>query len=114
MDEHGKYTLTAGEELNGKYVLKEGTEKVLDILKEHVIHEEDYVHSYPYDWRTNEPVILRASQQWFIDTEKLKENAIASISLLYYLLCLYYRFCRMLWKMLIYFLRVIKKCTKIF
>ena len=29
--------------------------------------------SYPYDWRTKQPVVLRASRQWFINTDSLKE-----------------------------------------
>jgi len=32
-------------------------------------------HSYPIDWRTKQPVIIRASEQWFINTEKLKSSA---------------------------------------
>lgn len=42
------------------------------------MHIEDYVHSYPYDWRTKKPVILRASKQWFIDTSAIKNRAIVS------------------------------------
>ena len=49
---------------------------VLELLKENILHQEEFVHSYPYDWRTKKPVILRASQQWFINTEKIKENAL--------------------------------------
>ena len=35
-----------------------------------------FQHSYPYDWRTKKPVILRGSQQWFIDTKSLKNKAL--------------------------------------
>ena len=35
--------------------------------------------SYPYDWRTKQPVVLRASRQWFINTDSLKEAALAAL-----------------------------------
>ncbi|KPP78100.1 isoleucine--tRNA ligase, mitochondrial-like [Scleropages formosus] len=37
--------------------------------------EEDFVHSYPYDWRSKQPVIIRASKQWFINVDSLKDKA---------------------------------------
>lgn len=64
--------------LQGQYVLTEGNEAVLKMLKNDILHVEDYIHSYPYDWRTNKPIILRASRQWFIDTNALKERAVVS------------------------------------
>lgn len=56
--------------------MEEGLNRVMDILKEDILHVEDYTHSYPYDWRTKKPIILRASNQWFIDTNAIKERAI--------------------------------------
>ena len=41
-----------------------------------VVHLERYVHSYPYDWRTKQPVLLLASRQWFIDTDSIKQRAL--------------------------------------
>lgn len=37
--------------------------------------EEKVVHSYPCDWRTKAPVIIRASKQWFVNIEALKATA---------------------------------------
>lgn len=51
----------AGEALQGKYVLKEGTTLVLEQLRAAgvlLIHE-PFKHRYPYDWRAKQPVILR-------------------------------------------------------
>lgn len=79
MDESGQYTHEGN--LKGLSVLKEGNEKVLDILKTSILSQEEYVHSYPYDWRTNKPIILRASQQWFIDTNSIKERALVCINI---------------------------------
>ena len=35
----------------------------------------DYEHSYPYDWRTKQPIIIRPSKQWFINTGAIRERA---------------------------------------
>lgn len=78
VDEDGMYTTEAGKDLAGLSVLKEGNAKVLDLLGNFIIHKEDYVHSYPYDWRTKRPVIIRSSLQWFIDTNAIKSAAIVS------------------------------------
>lgn len=40
-----------------------------------LLKEDDVQHSYPYDWRTKKPVIIRSSKQWFIDTGKIKDQA---------------------------------------
>ncbi|XP_013386050.1 isoleucine--tRNA ligase, mitochondrial-like [Lingula anatina] len=77
VDEDGCFTVEAGEELHGKNVLADGNNKVLDMLGSNVLHQELFEHSYPYDWRTDKPVIIRASRQWFIATEKIKERALS-------------------------------------
>lgn len=40
-----------------------------------LLKEEKYVHSYPYDWRTKKPMIIRASKQWFVNTANVKATA---------------------------------------
>ena len=39
-------------------------------------------HSYPHCWRTNDPIIFRATEQWFISMEKngLRKKALKSIN----------------------------------
>ncbi|KAK4876897.1 hypothetical protein RN001_009403 [Aquatica leii] len=76
VDENGCYTNAAPPELQGLFVLSEGTTTVLDMLGDNIVHVSDFIHSYPYDWRTKKPVILRASNQWFLDTKKIKNRAI--------------------------------------
>lgn len=39
-----------------------------------------YVHSYPYDWRSKKPVIIRATPQWFADLHDVKKLALDSLS----------------------------------
>jgi isoleucyl-tRNA synthetase len=47
-----------------------------------LVKEEVYEHSYPHCWRTNDPIIFRATEQWFISMEKngLRANALRSIN----------------------------------
>uniref|UniRef100_A0A665U7Q2 isoleucine--tRNA ligase n=1 Tax=Echeneis naucrates TaxID=173247 RepID=A0A665U7Q2_ECHNA len=77
VDEDGKFTEAAGPELHNLSVMKEGTDKVISMLKESgaLVKEEQCIHSYPYDWRTKLPVIIRPSKQWFINTASLKDKA---------------------------------------
>jgi isoleucyl-tRNA synthetase len=44
-------------------------------------HEESMKHSYPHCWRCKEPVIFRATPQWFISMEKtgLREKSLEAI-----------------------------------
>lgn len=42
------------------------------------------MHSYPYDWRTKKPMIIRASKQWFVNTTSVKAAAqVSSFSFLW-------------------------------
>ncbi|GMR34301.1 hypothetical protein PMAYCL1PPCAC_04496, partial [Pristionchus mayeri] len=75
VDERGRYTREMGHELEGKSVLGEGNEKVLQLRNKNVVMKKKHVHSYPYDWRTKKPLIIRASAQWFIDTRPLAKKA---------------------------------------
>ncbi|XP_041353024.1 isoleucine--tRNA ligase, mitochondrial-like [Gigantopelta aegis] len=80
VDPEGRYMDDVGQGLAGKYVGDEANSAVLKYLESYILHVEDIVHSYPYDWRTKKPVIIRASQQWFIDTSKLRDKAIEMLS----------------------------------
>ncbi|XP_023614364.1 isoleucine--tRNA ligase, mitochondrial [Myotis lucifugus] len=77
VDEDGVFTAAAGPELQNKAVLDEGTDVVIKMLQasKNLLLEEKLVHSYPYDWRTKKPVVIRASKQWFINIAELKATA---------------------------------------
>ncbi|NXI82585.1 SYIM protein, partial [Rhipidura dahli] len=77
VDESGYFTEAAGPELKNKNVLEEGNEAVIKMLQAagSLLKEEKYVHSYPYDWRTKKPMIIRASKQWFVNTADVKAAA---------------------------------------
>lgn len=87
VDGQGKYIPTiaevvgkeAAESLVGKEVLKAGGKAVVDILKSMdggvLWGVEKIKHRYPYDWKTNEPVIITATEQWFANLDGVKERA---------------------------------------
>ena len=82
IDELGRYNNDVKpRELVGKSVLGDGNEEVLKLLEQsgHLLKRADYVHSYPYDWRTKQPVILRASKQWFVDSKTLQQDALEAV-----------------------------------
>ncbi|KAK6725751.1 hypothetical protein RB195_004210 [Necator americanus] len=75
VDEDGRYTRHMGLNLEGKDVLGEGQREAIRLLRKDVIHEGKYKHSYPYDWRTKKPVIIRSSAQWFMDVSTVGKRA---------------------------------------
>ncbi|XP_072393391.1 isoleucine--tRNA ligase, mitochondrial [Diabrotica undecimpunctata] len=76
VDDKGCYTSEAGPSLQGKTCLTDGNNAVLEILGKNLLHKEMLTHSYPYDWRTKKPVIIKASKQWFINTQAIKSRAV--------------------------------------
>lgn len=36
----------------------------------HLVASNDYLHSYPHDWRSKTPVIFRCTEQWFIAVDQ--------------------------------------------
>ncbi|KAL2137887.1 hypothetical protein VTI28DRAFT_7920 [Corynascus sepedonium] len=65
--------------LQGIPVLDGGSSAVLDLLSDDVLDVHDYHHKYPYDWRTKQPIIIRATAQWFADVGTVKDDALAAI-----------------------------------
>lgn len=78
IDDDGCFIRETGDEFAGLDVLTDGANKILHHIGEDVLHIDTIIHSYPYDWRTKKPVIIRASRQWFIDIKSIKEKAIVS------------------------------------
>ena len=76
MGEDGRYLPDAGAGLEGLDIFSAGGERVAELLGGDILHSETITHSYPCDWRTKQPVFLRASKQWFINTDRLKTRAL--------------------------------------
>ncbi len=81
VDDHGLFTDEV-EYFSGKFVF-DANKDVIQKLKEvgALMGSEDMMHSYPHCWRCKEPVIYRATHQWFISMEKtgLRNNALKAI-----------------------------------
>ncbi|KAH9519440.1 Isoleucine--tRNA ligase, mitochondrial [Bulinus truncatus] len=80
VDDKGTFVSGVDASLLGKTVGVDANEAVIAALGEHLIKTENYLHSYPYDWRTKQPIIIRASKQWFIDLRRLRPLALQSLS----------------------------------
>ena len=68
--------------LFGGMSLEEGTNAILNKLKEHntLIATKEIKHEYPHCWRCKKPVIFRATDQWFIDVDKFKSKVLEAIN----------------------------------
>ncbi len=80
VDEKGYFDESVGPELSGLFYEK-GNDVVLDILtsNKHLLKHETFTHSYPHDWRTNKPLIFRATDQWFCSIEPIREKLLSEI-----------------------------------
>ncbi len=80
VDEKGNFTEEAGK-FAGLNVLKDANGAIIEALGEakSLLLEEDYLHKYPYDWRTKKPTIFRATEQWFASVEGFREEALQAI-----------------------------------
>ncbi len=81
VDEQGNFTAEAGP-FEGLNVLKEGNQAVIAALQAAgaLLREVPYSHKYPYDWRTKQPTIVRATEQWFASVSGFREAALQAIA----------------------------------
>ncbi|KAL8773704.1 MAG: hypothetical protein Q9209_001472 [Squamulea sp. 1 TL-2023] len=70
------------DDLNGKAVLDQGTQAVLELYNSvgALVKQNPFIHKYPYDWRTKQPLIIRATEQWFADISRIQAEALESLS----------------------------------
>ena len=82
VDENGRFT----DEAPGFEGLstEEASEKVIEILKGegNLVHVETITHNYPICWRCKDPLIFRATEQWFlsVDHNHLRESALEVVN----------------------------------
>jgi isoleucyl-tRNA synthetase len=75
VDDEGKYSeiiLKEGllpQEFVGMHIF-EANPKILELLGENLIKASKFTHSYPHCWRCHNPVIFRATKQFFITMDK--------------------------------------------
>ncbi len=82
VNERGEFTEEAGEPFVG-LTIEEGGKKVLEIMEENgtLIKLGKIKHSYPHCWRCKNPLIFRATTQWFlsVDHNNLRQRALNEI-----------------------------------
>ncbi len=86
LDDTGRFVPPAPEFLLGVRVF-DANPLIVNLLKEKgfLVHHSKVVHSYPHCWRCKNPVIFRATHQWFIsmsasiNSKTLREKALEEI-----------------------------------
>ena len=78
VDDQGKHTAYAG-----KYegmTTDASNPVILQDMKDNgtLFASEDIIHSYPHCWRCKQPIIFRATPQWFCSVDSFKDDAIAA------------------------------------
>lgn len=63
----GLFRPSVAKEFVGMHIFK-AQKRILELLENEgaLLAHEELIHSYPHCWRTNKPVIFRATKQWFI------------------------------------------------
>jgi isoleucyl-tRNA synthetase len=79
VDDKGFLTKDAGP-FEGLFYEK-SNKAILQLLREKnlLLAEEVITHQYPHCWRCKDPVIFRATEQWFISIDKFKDAALKAI-----------------------------------
>lgn len=78
VDDQGRHTDYAGKyaglktEESNPIILKDMQESGMLLAKEEI------VHSYPHCWRCKNPIIYRATEQWFCSVDAIKDAAVKS------------------------------------
>ncbi len=75
IDDHARYTQEAGK-FAGLKVPAEANKAVLETLKADgsLLHQGSVTHSYPHCWRCESKLIYRATEQWFVNIQKIKKR----------------------------------------
>ncbi len=78
VDEECKFTSDVPD-WQGMFV-KDADKPIIQYLKEHglLVKRENYLHSYPFCYRTGMPLIYKAMSCWFVDVPKIKETMLRS------------------------------------
>ena len=85
VNDDGKFTEKAmphdPTRLTGKSVLGDGNKAVLEYAEARgqLLAQHAYEHKYPYDWRSKQPIIIRATEQWFADVGDIRAKALKSL-----------------------------------
>jgi isoleucyl-tRNA synthetase len=81
VDNAGRFTAEI-EGFAGKQVF-DANKEIVEFLRETgaLLYTEDYAHRYPHCWRCHNPVIFRATPQWFIAMDQFSPDGGAAVGL---------------------------------
>jgi isoleucyl-tRNA synthetase len=79
VDANGCFTAEVDAQYQGKMV-KDADNDICTYLKAQgrLISKETYMHSYPFCWRSDTPLIYKAVPSWFVTVEKLRSQLLAN------------------------------------
>ncbi|MBL8034940.1 MAG: isoleucine--tRNA ligase, partial [Leptospiraceae bacterium] len=79
VDHRGRYTKEFAE-MEGKSVF-EANPLIIEKMRANgsLLQASTFKHQYPHSWRSHKPLIMRATPQWFMKIEPLRELALAEI-----------------------------------
>lgn len=74
----GKGFQTEGAGIFAGLKYDESNDKIIEWLEEnkYLLHKQKLNHSYPHCWRCKNPIIFRATEQWFCSVDKFKDEAV--------------------------------------
>lgn len=74
VDKRAHFTNELPDNLKGLFIFK-AIPVILNMLKEsgHLVAQKNLVHSYPYNPRSNSPLIYRLTNQWFLSLDKITD-----------------------------------------
>ncbi|HJA23164.1 MAG TPA: isoleucine--tRNA ligase [Candidatus Limosilactobacillus intestinavium] len=80
MNDQGVLTKENGPEFDGVFYQK-ADDISLKLLKDRnaLLLEEPLKHSYPFDWRTKQPIVFRATDQWFVSIDQMRDEILKAV-----------------------------------
>lgn len=80
LDDKGCYTAEAGEQFEGMNT-NDGNKAVITALSEAglLMHAAKLHHQYPHCWRCHQPILFRATEQWFASIDGFREAALKGV-----------------------------------
>ncbi len=79
VDDRGRFTAEAGK-FEGLYVHK-ANKNIIEELEEKgmLLKAANYSHQYPHCWRCKNPIVYRATDQWFASVDGFRQQALEAI-----------------------------------
>ncbi|MBM6753564.1 isoleucine--tRNA ligase [Lactobacillus alvi] len=80
MDDQGHLTAENGDGFDGVFY-QDADDISLEKLKANnaLLLQEPLKHSYPFDWRTKQPIVFRATDQWFVSIDKMRDEILNAV-----------------------------------